>query len=258
MAQVQNAIQFGSGVITIIPNAGNLGTNPTPTRLKVLQDAQIDFKGELKKLYGQLQAPVASARGKLDISGKAKAACTNLADIAGIYFGANVTAGSILPIDEIHTPASSVTPVAGSPSAGDGIFTDMGVINNNTGLSMVRVPSAPAVGQYSFTPATSTPTPAAYVFNASETATSVLISFLLTSASAGATMPLTSNPMGWAPVCQLGLFNSFRNAQEFWFFNSVTLGQFSRPTKQDDFWVSDFDFSINADASNTIGYVCMA
>jgi hypothetical protein len=253
--QTQNQILFGSGAVTFIPISGDLGSNPTPTRLKVLQDAQIDFKGELKKLYGQLQVPVASARGKVDISGKAKCAAPNLSDIAGIYFGANVTAGSIFPVDEIHAVATSVTPTVGS---GDNIFTDYGVINQATGLSMVRVASSPAVGQYSFTAATTggSPTAAEYAFNVSETATSVLISFLVTAASAGATMALAAQAMGWAPVCSMGLFNSFRNAQEFWQFNSVTLGQFSRPTKQDDFWVSDFDFSVNADAAGNIGYAC--
>jgi hypothetical protein len=50
------------------------------------------------------------------------------------------------------------------------------VINKDTGLNMEKIASAPAVGQYKFTPATTggSPTAAAYVFNASETASAVL------------------------------------------------------------------------------------
>lgn len=249
----QQNIQFGSGRITITPTAGNLPTNPTPIQLKVLQDGQIDFKGELKKLYGQLQAPVATARGKVDITGKAKLAAVNLNDINQAYFAQAVTVGGQKPYDELHTPGATVTP---TEDTGLNIFVDQGVINNDTGLSMIRVAASPAVGQYTFTPATTggSPTAATYAFNASETASKVALSFLHTETT-GSTLTLVNQAMGFAPVCQLALYNSFRGAIELWLFNSVTLGQFSRPTKQDDFWVSDIDFSINADASNTIGTV---
>jgi hypothetical protein len=67
-------VQFGSGVVFGKPVAGNQATNPTPYRLGVVQEASVDFKGDLKKLYGQKQFPVATARGKIDIEGKAKLA----------------------------------------------------------------------------------------------------------------------------------------------------------------------------------------
>jgi hypothetical protein len=247
--QTQSNIQFGSGVLTFTPNAGNTAANPTPIRLKVLQEASIEFKGDLKKLFGQGQFSVATARGKIDVTGKAKVGCMDQNDINQIYWGQTVTSGGNYPYDETHVPAASITPTQGS---GLLVFIDQGVINGSTGLSMLKVPSTPAIGQYSFTPATSTPTAATYVFNAGETAATVIISFLATSTT-GSSLTITNQLMGFAPVSQALLWNKFRGELDLLQLNAVTLGMLSKPTKQEDFWVSDLDFSCNCDASGTLG-----
>lgn len=251
--QTQSNIQFGSGVLVFTPNAGNLATNPTPIMLKVMQEASIEIKGDLKKLFGQNQFAVATARGKIDITGKAKVGCVDQNDASQLYWGSGgaITSGGQMPYIESHAPSASVTPTAG---AGLGITVDRGVINGTTGLSMLKVASAPAVGQYSFTPATTggSPTAAAYVFNASETAATVNISFELT-VTTGQSLTVTNQLMGTAPVGQISLWNKFRGAVESAVLNSVTMGTVSRPTKQEDFWISDIDFSANADASGVIG-----
>jgi hypothetical protein len=247
--QTQSNIQFGSGVFVFTPNFGNLAANPTPIKLKVLQEASIDFKGDLKKLFGQSQFPVATARGKIDVTGKAKVGCIDQNDINQIYWGQSVVSGGQVQTIERHAVAASVTPTA---AAGDGIYVDQGVINLTNGLSMLRVASPPAVGQYSFTPSTSISTPASYTFNASETAVNVELTFLLT-VTTGSTLTLTNQLMGFAPVCQAYLGNSFRGEIDAVQLNAVTLGQFSKPTKQEDFWVSDLDFSANCDAGGTLG-----
>jgi hypothetical protein len=247
--QTQSNIQFGSGVFVFTPNAGNLALNPTPIKLKVLQEASVDFKGDLKKLFGQSQFPVATARGKIDVTGKAKVASMDQNDINQIYWGQTVVSGGQVQTVERHVPAASVTPTIG---AGDAIFVDQGVINLSTGLSMLRVASAPAVGQYSFTPSSSISTPASYTFNASETATGVELTFLVT-VTTGSTLTLTNQLMGFAPVCQAYLGNAFRGAISAVQLNAVTLGMFSIPTKQEDFWVSDLDFTANCDAGGTLG-----
>lgn len=245
-------IQFGSGLATLTPTAGNLPTNPTPTQLKVMQEGSLEFKGELKKLFGQNQFAVVTARGKIDATAKLKMGAMDVNDINQIYFAQTVTPGGSVPsAPETHTTAASITPTAGS---GLGITLDRGVLNGDTGVSMVRVASAPTVGQYTFTPATTggSPTAASYTFNASETASKVILSFNVTVTS-GSTLTINSQAMGYAPVCRLELENAFRGSVEYWILNSVTLGTFSRPTKQDDFWVSDVDISINADAAGTVG-----
>ncbi|MDP9050472.1 MAG: hypothetical protein M3O31_07070, partial [Acidobacteriota bacterium] len=211
----------------------------------------IEFKGDLKKLFGQGQFAVATARGKIDVTGKAKVGAMDQNDINQIYWGQSQTSGGNFPYDEIHPPAVSVTPTQGS---GLLVFIDQGVINGSTGLSMLRVPSAPAVGQYSFTAATTggSPTAAVYAFNAAETAITVALSFLATSAT-GTSLTITNQLMGYAPVSQALLWNKFRGELDLLQLNAVTLGMLSKPTKQEDFWVADLDFSCNCDASGTLG-----
>jgi hypothetical protein len=244
-------IQFGSGVLTFTPNAGNLAANPTPIRLKVMQEASVEFKGDLKKLFGQNQIAEATARGKIDVTGKAKVAALSALDINQVYWGQTVTPGGNRPYDEVHTTAASVTPTQG---AGLTVTDDQGVINMSTGTSMVKVASAPAVGQYTFTPAVTggSPTAAEYTFNAEETAASVKLSFRATSTQ-GNTLTINNQLMGYAPVNQLVLWNQFRGALDLIQLNAVTIGMFSKPTKQEDFWVSDIDFSANCDASEVLG-----
>lgn len=245
-------VQFGSGVVTITPNAGDLAANPTPIRLKILQEASIEFKSDLKKLFGQKQFAVATARGKIDVTGKMKVAAYDANDINQIYWGQQVVSGGARPVvDELHAVAASVTPTVG---AGLLVVADSGVIDVSTGKNLTRVPSAPEEGEYSFTPATSggSPTAAAYVFNASETIAKVLLSYTSTS-TLGSSLAMENQVMGTAPVCSLLLVNKFRGNMLALQLNAVTLGTLSFPTKQEDFWVSDVDFSANCDDSDVLG-----
>jgi hypothetical protein len=244
-------IQFGAGVATLTPNAGNLPTNPTPTRMKVMQEGSIDFKGELKKLFGQQQFALVTARGKVDATSKLKIGALDVNDINQVMFADALVSGGNAPFDETHAMATSITPTQGS---GLTVTSDKGVINGDTGLSMLKVASSPTVGQYTFTPAVTggSPTAASYGFNASETASKVILSFDAT-VTTGKTLTINNQAMGWAPVCSLALFNKFRGFTEYWNLNSVTLGNFTRPTKMDDFWITDVDISINADAAGVVG-----
>jgi len=244
--------QFGSGVVTVTPVAGNLPTNPTPTRLKVMQDAQVDFKGDLKSLFGNKKFAVLVAQGKMQVTGKLKIASFSAADINQIIFAAAQTTGGNLPvIDEVHATAASITPTVGS---GLTVVEDLGAINNDTGDQMVKVASAPAVGQYAFTPAVTggSPTAASYAFNASETATHVAISYTATT-TGGVSLALTQLPIGNTVITKLMLFNSTKGKFLALELNNVAFGSYSLPSKQDDFWVADVDFTACADASDNLG-----
>lgn len=244
-------VQFGSGVLFGIPNAGNLATNPTPEQMPILQEVSVEFKGDLKKLYGQSQFPVAKARGKIDVSIKGKIATFDPSVYSQLYFGLPTTVGVNRPIfNESHTPATSVAPA--QTTAG----VDLGVINNDTGRNMIKVPSAPAVGQYSFTPYNSVgPVPAAYVFNSGETASKVLLSYTYPDASNGVSLTISNQLMGFAPELQMLLYNNFRSKLFALQLNSVVLGQISIPTKQEDFWIADFDGDASADVSGVVGII---
>lgn len=242
--------QFGSGVFFGVPNAGNLATNPTPLQFGILQEVQIDFKADLKKLFGQNQFPVAKARGKIDVTAKGKIAALDPLFFSQLYFGQPTTTGVSRPAyNESHTRAASVTPTNITASI------DLGVINGTTGLPMTKVASAPAVGQYSFTPYSATgPTDAAYTFNASETAVTVLLNYQWPDTT-GTTLEIQNQLMGYAPEFQALLYNDFRGSLFALQLNSCILGSLSIPTKNEDFWVSDFDLDASTDASGILGYI---
>ena len=100
-------IQFGTGVLYGFPNAGNLPTNPTPYRFGVLQEANVDFKGDLKKLYGQQQFAVAKARAKIDVSVKAKLAVIDPNMLNQLFFAqAEATGITLISDSEAQTVPS--------------------------------------------------------------------------------------------------------------------------------------------------------
>lgn len=248
-------LQFGSGVLYGIPNAGNLATNPTPQKFGILQECTVEFKGDLKKLFGQKQFPVAKARGKIDVTGKGKIATLDPNLLNQLYFAQTKSTGvQRIIVDESHVPATSVSPtnaVSGS------LLTDYGVINKDTGLNMERVASGtPAIGQYKFVQAVTggSPTAATYVFNASETASAVLLNYLYAD-TAGVTITLANQLMGYAPEFRALLINNFRAKYFGLELFSCVMGQISVPTKQEDFWISDIDFDASTDATDTLGAI---
>src|SRR5260370_38505765 len=73
-------LSFGSGAIWG-ERTDVVGSGIGPRQFGVLQDIQIDFDWSNKELYGQLQFPVAIARGQGKITGKAK-----FAQILGLLY----------------------------------------------------------------------------------------------------------------------------------------------------------------------------
>jgi hypothetical protein len=243
--------QFGCGVFFGIPNAGNLVPNPTPQQFGILQEVSVEFKSDLKKLFGQSQFPVAKARGKIDVSAKGKIASLDPNFFSQLYFGQPTSSGVNRPVyNEAHAVAGSVTTSEILANK------DLGVINAATGVGMTAVTTGtPAVGQYKFVPYSSTgPTDASYTFNAEETITNVLISYQWPDTN-GTTLEIANQLMGYAPQFQALLYNDFGASMFSLQLNSCILGSLSIPTKQEDFWISDFDLDASCDASGVLGYI---
>ena len=79
-------LNFGSGALWG-ERTDLTGSGIGPRQFGVLQDIQIDFDWTEKELYGQLQFPVAIARGQGKISGKAKFAQILGLLYSDIFFG---------------------------------------------------------------------------------------------------------------------------------------------------------------------------
>lgn len=242
-------IQFGTGVLIATPNVGQLAANPGPRQFPILQEVSVEFKGDVKELYGMDQIAEAVARGKIKISGKGKIIVPSPDILSQLFFGLPTSSGMNRPVfNESHATAASVAPSEVTAA------TDLGVINGGNGLPMIKVTSgSPTVGQYKFTPYNLTgPVDASYAFNASETAPTVLLNYEWPD-TLGTSLEITSQLMGVSPQVQMVLFNTFRNKQFALQLNSCVLGSFSIPTKQEDFWLSDFDFMASKDDAGVVG-----
>ena len=245
-------IEFGTGVLFGKPTAGNQPTNPTPFKFGVLQEVTVDFKADLKKLYGQLQMAVATARGKLDCTIKGKIAVFDPNMLNQLYFAMNQTSGYQLIVDgEAHTVNSTTNTatVTNTP-----IVTEWGVSDTNTGQSFIdvgTVGSLSAISQYAVNL-----TSGVYSFFGADGGRAVSISYTY-QVTTGSTITITNQLMGYAPELQMFLYNKFRNKYLALNLNNVTLGSINIPTKLEDFWMSDFDGSADASISNTLGQLML-
>jgi hypothetical protein len=251
--------QFGAGVLFGTPNAGNTVANPTPQQFGVLQEISVEIKGDLKKLYGQQQAPVAKARGKLDITAKGKIASLSPTFIAQLYFGQEVTSGLDRPVfSEAIAAAATVSPAQVKANKDLGLtVSDPGTLTNLVvNQSLTRITSGtPTTGEYKFTPyaAGTTPVDAEYTFAAADvTAGLKVLANYTYPDTAGTTLHITNQAMGFAPEFEAVLYNKFRGQLFGLRLYSCVMGSLSIPTKQEDFWVSDFDLDASCDISGNL------
>lgn len=242
-------LEFGTGVLYGEPVGGNEPTNPTPIRL-LLQEASVDFKGDLKKLWTQYQMPIAVARGKIDVTGKAKIVNYDPDPINQLFWAQNIAAGIVIPVDsEQHVITSNAATVTNNAT----FDTDNGVVyasGVNSGQVFIRVTSNVQQGQYMVNSTTGV-----YTFNSADNNVTAAISYTYSNATRGKTITLANQLMGYAPSCRMDFFGTFRGKILGIRLNSATLGQWTYPSKLEDFWVSDITFDANVDASGNLGKI---
>ena len=235
--------QFGAGTLWGFPVGGNTAASATPTKFGTLQDVSLDISGDVKQLYGQKQFPEAVARGKCKITGKSKFANLNGKMLNDLFFGQNMPAGTKkVALDESGTITTGTVTVANSAQ----FVQDWGVRYSATGLPLVRVTSAPAVGQYSVA------SNGAYTFNTTENATVVLISYTFTSVAPGSQLNIFNQLMGFAPTIQVLLQTAYNNNQFSVLLYAVVASKLSFTTKQEDFIIPEFDFEAFANSAGNV------
>jgi len=247
-------IQFGSGVLFGLPNSGNLAANPTPSKLGLLQELTVDFKADLKKLYGQSQFAAATARGKIDVTGKAKIAIFDIASLNQLYFGQALTTGitKVADAEAAAIPASVAYTV--TPANATTFVDDMGVTDVVTGQGFSMVTSLTAAGQYMFNASTGV-----YTFYSADASRLVKISYTYTATTVGTgTLTLTNQLMGYAPQFKAIAYNNFRGKYFGLQLNQCTMGSLNIVSKQEDFWMFDTTFDANVDASDQLGKIFAA
>lgn len=245
-------LEFGTGLLYGTPNSGNLPTNPTPIRL-LLQEVSVDFKGDLKKLYTQSQFPIATARGKLDVTGKAKIVNYDPDPINQLFWAQSIAAGIEIPIDRELQTIPAVSTFTITVTNATTFAQDNGVqftTGTRSGQLLLKVASAPATAQYAVNS-----TSGVYTFAAVDNNTGVAISYTFSNSTRGKTITLTNQLMGYAPVVAMDLWANFRGKILGIRLNSCTLGSWTYPSKLEDFWMSDVSFDANTDSADNLGKI---
>ena len=233
---------FGSGQMYSRPAGGGAAQ-----RFATLQDVAIEFSGDMKELHGQYGFPRAIARGKQKVNVKAGNGDIDVRLYNSLYFGeSSVSTGSYKQaLDELGTvPAMSPYTVTVANSAE--FYLDLGV-SLADGTVLQQVASGPATGQY-------TVAAGVYTFNAAQEGASIILNYIYT-AETGSTLQLTNKLIGTQPIFQLLVAETYNDD---WFMinlNAVVCGKLTMPLKLDDFMISDLEFTVGVDQSNSLGWM---
>lgn len=242
-------LSFGSGALWG-ERTDVTGSGIGPRQFGVLQDIQIDFDWTDKELYGQLQFPVAIARGQGKITGKAKFAQILGLLYSDIFFGLTPATGqfAVAQLEAATVPA--VTPymvtVANAASYND----DLGVVYASSGKRFNRVTTPSSAGQYSVNFATGI-----YTFSSADASAALLISYTYNVPSSGGKLTITNQLMGITPNFKATFYTNYSGSGTALRLNACTATKLSLPTKLDTWTISELDFMAFADASGTIGYL---
>ena len=227
--------------------SGNNITNPSPVQFGTLQDCSVDFSFDTKLLHGQKYFAEAVGRGKGKINGKAKFAQINGATLNSLFFGQVMTSGIVNNVYDVigqAIPATPFTVTVVPPNSGTWAY-DLGVRDAN-GLTMTRVASAPATGQYSVAAGV-------YTFAAADTGKVVFINYNYTATSTTAKkINIINMPMGYAPSFQADFMLPFSGKFLMLKLANCIGSKFAFATKQDDFTIPEFDFEAFADPAGNV------
>jgi hypothetical protein len=242
-------LSFGSGAVWG-ERTDVTGPGIGPRQFGVLQDIQIDFDWTDKELYGQLQFPVAIARGQGKITGKAKFAQILGLLYSDIFFGVTPATGqfAVSQLEAATVPAT--TPYGVTPANAATYNDDLGVSYAATGQRFNRVTTPAAAGQYAVDFATGV-----YTFSSADASAAVLISYTYNITTSGNRLTLTNQPMGITPTFKATFYTTYNGSGTALRLNACTANKLSLPTKLDTWTISELDFSAFADASGTIGYL---
>jgi hypothetical protein len=242
-------LNFGSGALWG-ERTDLAGSGIGPRQFGVLQDIQIDFDWTEKELYGQLQFPVAIARGQGKISGKAKFAQILGLLYSDIFFGVTAATGQFAVSELEAAIVPAVTPYSVPVANASTYNDDLGVAYAANGERFNRVTTPSAAGQYSVNFASGV-----YTFAAADANAALLISYTYNITTIGNKLTLANQLMGTTPIFKATFYTTYSGEGMALRLNACTATKLSMPTKIDDWTISELDFTAFADASGTIGYL---
>lgn len=168
-----------------------------PTQFGITQKASVNWSFTDKPLYGQLQFPVAVARGQGKVDVKINNAQFNMLLFADIFFGLTAEVG------QFSVAQAEVVTVAGGHTVINAatFIDDLGVRYNDSGNHFQRFDTAAAAGQYAVDLTTG-----AYSFNGADTGKEVVISYAYDTAGSGLKLSITNQGQGFTPAWKCTFF----------------------------------------------------
>jgi hypothetical protein len=219
--------------------------NATPIAFGILQDTTFDFSFTTKPLMGQNQFAVFVARAEAKWTAKAKAGVLSGRLLNDIFFGQSLAAGQTqLAAAEPHTASGTNVTVTNSTT----FVADEGMVYAGSLLPLIAVTSSPSAGQYSFAAGV-------YSLSASDSGTSVLVSYTYSIAGSGQKITLTNQLLGTTPTFSAVFRNRDARSGLFttWVFNRLTSSKLTIASKSADYSIPEFDMEIMDDGTGTIG-----
>jgi hypothetical protein len=232
---------FGSGVL--IGTQLNVA-NPTPINFGLVQKVSVETSVSVKELYGQYAFPVAVGSGTRKVQCKASLARFSGQAIGRLFYNQVPVAGSVIAqFAELHNSTTTSITVNNSST----FVADQGVVYAATGLPLIAVASAPAVGQYAVVSGI-------YTINASDENTNLLISYTYTSTTAGEKLVIANPLVGPTSTFSAILFatDPTNNLQFSVTLNQCVASKFSFGTNIEDFAKPDFEFQAFANAAGQV------
>jgi hypothetical protein len=234
-------------------------TTALPDYLGIAESFDFSMKQTIKTLMGQFKVAVDAAGAELKITGKIKFARLNVGMMNNLLFGQTLTAGAgkqisvvVNGLPEQAVIASTVTVVQAAHFLEDlGVFYASGT---SAGKQLVRVASAPAVGQYSVNESTGI-----YTFNATDVGTSASF-FYEYSVTTLNSVAIANTLMGSLPSFEVHYQHYYVNMNGVVNSAHIKLNAcrgegFDMPFKNTDFQMIDWSFVAFADTAGNIGSI---
>jgi len=253
MSAAQPYIQFGSALIWINPNSGNLATNPTPVKPYTIASLEIDQSADTKELRGQSQFPDDTARSDIKSTFKFSMGRTDYFLLnQAVYADVTTTGGTSVSPNEAHTvPGSSTYTITVAPPSSGTFSEDLGVQYAGLG-NLTKVQSLTGAGQYTVSAGT-------YTFHSSDASANVLISYAYT-LTAGNTYQLNNQVQGYSPQIEFWAVETYSKASAG--TNAVVpsvvriyaakIGKVSFPYKRNDYKMVDIEGGYFASANGRV------
>lgn len=240
---------FGAGRFYGIPTV----SNATPSPFLVTQDVTIDFKRDIKKLFGQNQLPVDVASGMLSVTGKVTMGAIAARLFNDLMIGGTLSTGQLPNIANETLTCTTGSTATVSAANGAGFNLDLGIYGTTDGVPLVKVSTAsvPTADQYSVS------TLGVYQFSSLAARTSLKASYLY-STSGGQTVAMTNQPMGKTGNFKSVVTMLWGTDKATMSLNNCMSSDYGLATKLDDYNKPTFGFEAACDTDDILGYFSFA